>query len=108
MFSLIKKYPAEIHCAMIPSPPSSSNMATKKTEIISKVSKVSKEMNKLNKMKVTERVYEVLEQDLKSKKRSLDKQLWRIKSKQKKMKFGSKKKEVSKPPNCPKVKIQLK
>ena len=62
-------------------------------------------------MQVTQRVYEVLEQDLKSKKRSLDKQLWRIKSKEKKMKFGRKKKEVSKPekpPSCPKVKIQLK
>ena len=96
---------------MFPSSPSSSNMATKKTEIISKVSKVSKEMNKLSKMQVTQRVYEVLEQDLKSRKRSLDKQLWRIKSKEKKVKFGRKKKEVSKPekpPSCPKVKIQLK
>ena len=54
-----------------------------RTEIISKVSKVSKEMNKLKKMHVTQRAYKVLEQDLKSEKRSLDKQLWRIKSKKK-------------------------
>ena len=47
-------------------------------------------MHSLVKMKVEKRVYEVLEEQLKSKKRTLYKEFWRIKSKEKKFEVWQK------------------
>ena len=74
---------------------SSSNMADlKKIKFItSKVSKVNVEAAHLQKLKINKTVHEVIEKELKQKRRSLDKELCRIKLKGKKLKSGKRRKE---------------
>ena len=70
--------------------PSSSNMATLKQikGIRAKVSKVSKASKHLDDMEIGQNVYEVLQEELRQKRKSLDKKIARIKLNEKKEKFG--------------------
>ena len=70
--------------------PSSSNMATLKQikGIRAKVSKVSKASKHLDDMKIGQNVYEVLQEELRQKRKSLDKKIARIKLNEKREKFG--------------------
>ena len=90
--------------------PSSSNMATLKQikGIRVKVSKVSEASKHLDDMKIGENVYEVLQEELKQKRKSLDKKIGRIKLNEKKEKFGERQKPEGKPQKkFPSKKIQI-
>ena len=69
---------------------SSSNMADlKKIKFItSKVTKVNVKLTHLQKLKISKIVHEVIEKELKDKRRCLDKEMCRIKLKGKKLKSG--------------------
>ena len=79
--------------------PSSSNMATLKQikGIRAKVSKVSKASKHLDDMKIGQNVYEVLQEELRQKRKSLDKKIARIKLNEKKDKFSERQKPQGKP-----------
>ena len=90
---------------------SSSNMADlKKIKFItSKVSKVNVEAAHLQKLKINKTVHEVIEKELKQKRRSLDKDLCRIQLKGKKLKSGKRMKEQGKPQKTgPAIKLDIK
>ena len=90
--------------------PSSSNMATLKQikGIRAKVSKVSKASKHLDDMKIGQHVYEVLQEELKHKRKSLDKQIARIQLNEKKEKIGERQKPEGKPQKkFPSKKIQI-
>ena len=90
--------------------PSSSNMATLKQikDIRAKVSKVSKASKHLDDMKIAQNVYEVLREQLKQKRKSLDKKIVRIKLNEKKEKLGERQKPEGKPQKkFPSKKIQI-
>ena len=90
---------------------SSSNMADlKKIKFItSKVSKVNVEAAHLQKLKINKTVHEVIEKDLKDKRRCLDKEMCRIKLKEKKLKSGKRIKEEGKPQKTgPAIKVHIK
>ena len=90
--------------------PSSSNMAILKQikGIRAKVSKVSKASKHLDGMKIGQNVYEVLQEELRQKRKSLDKKIARIKLNEKKEKFGERQNPQGKPQKkCPSKKIQI-
>ena len=90
---------------------SSSNMADlKKIKFItSKVSKVNVEAAHLQKLKINKTVHEVIEKALKHKRKTLDKELCRIKLKGKKSKSGKRRKEQGKPQKtAPAIKLHIK
>ena len=90
---------------------SSSNMADlKKIKFItSKVSKVTVEAAHLQKLKINKTVHEVIEKDLKDRRRCLDKEMSRIKLKEKKLKSGKRIKEQGKPQKTgPAIKVHIK
>ena len=78
---------------------SSSNMADlKKIKFItSKVSKVNVEVAHLQKLKINKTVHEIIEKELKQKRRGLDKEMCRIKLKGEKFNSGKRIKEQGKP-----------
>ena len=90
---------------------SSSNMADfKKIKFItSKVSKVNVEVTHLQKLKINKTVHEVMEKELKKKRRCLDKEMSRIKLKGKTLKSGKRIKEQGKPQKTgPAIKVHIK
>ena len=90
--------------------PSSSNMATLKQikGIRAKVSKVSKASKHLDDMKIAQNVYEVLQEQLKQKRKSLDKKIARTKLNEKKEKLDENQKPEGKPQKkFPSKKIQI-
>ena len=90
---------------------SSSNMADlKKIKFItSKVSKVNVEVAHLQKLKINKTVHEVIEKELKHKRRCLDKEMCRIKLKRKKLKSRKRIKEQGKPQKTgPAIKVHIK
>ena len=90
--------------------PSSSNMATLKQikGIRAKVSKVSKASKHLDDMKIGQNMYEVLQEELRQKRKSLDKKIARIKLNEKKEKFGERQNPQGKPQKkFPSKKIQI-
>ena len=78
---------------------SSSNMTDlKKIKFItSKVSKVNVEVAHLQKLKINKTVHEIIEKELKQKRRGLDKEMCRIKLKVEKLKSGKRIKEQRTP-----------
>ena len=87
---------------------SSSNMADLKF-ITSKVPKVNVEVAHLQKLKINKTVHEVIEKELKKKRRCLDKEMSRIKLKGKKLKSGKRIKEQGKPQKTgPAIKVHIK
>ena len=90
---------------------SSSNMTDlKKIKFItSKVSKVNVEVAHLQKLKINKTVHEIIEKELKEKRRGLDKEMCRIKLKGKKLKSGKRIKEQGKPQKTgPAIKVDIK
>ena len=90
---------------------SSSNMADlKKIKFItSKVSKINVEVAHLQKLKIDKTVHELIEKELKHKRRCLDKEMCRIKLKGKKLKSGKRIKEEGKPQKTgPAIKVHIK
>ena len=95
LFKFYKKSCMLKICIVQDTLPSSSNMATLKQikGIRAKVSKVSKASKHLDDMEVGQNVYEVLQEQLKQKRQSLDKKIARIKLNEKKEKFGERQKQ---------------
>ena len=90
---------------------SSSNMADlKKIKFdTSKGLKVTVEAAHLQKLKINKTVHEVIEKDLKDRRRCLDKEMCRIKLKEKKLKSGKRIKEQGKPQKTgPAIKVYIK